>query len=618
MILVVGLFSALPAASASAADPNWDCRSSVLSVGVLPDSGPIPLIEPLVGNKNKTPCADTAQSIPNITIPPAPADAVISADAAFAQTDVLCADDDPNPVVDPEDNDECDAGRESYEQQVVSRAGIADVTVTLGPLVINLDAVDTRTRAYCDDDNRPAFEATTTVAKITINGEVIELPPDGEEIIIDGDPVIHLGFNENEGDAPGQQPDNDPAGEILRRALHLIVGPADNKILEIGAGESLVGYAGDVCPEGTIEVKQETAPEENPNTTNFSFTTSAFLTPSPFTLQDDGTQTFTEVPAGSHTVTQDAPAAPYTLDAVGCSENKAADTSFNTAQRRATIELQPGETVTCTFFDTKERVLPPPPGVCPPGSSPNTAGECIIDTQSCPPGSAQDPITKQCVTTCPAGSVKNANGQCVITNVTCPAGTAFNPGTGSCLDLPRGGRLVPIGQVGGYQTSPCRGSGGKYGLGLGVVGTNGPDRITGTNRSDRIFTYAGKDRVSGGRGNDCIEAGSGNDFIDGSNGNDRLRGGSGKDRLQGGYGNDILEGGSGDDGIHTGNGKDRVYGGSGNDTINAATVAPPAFVDCGSGRRDRVRINTNELRRTRNCEFVYILRRTGRGGRDRR
>jgi hypothetical protein len=610
-VVVVGLFAAIPA-SANAADPNWDCRSSVLRVSLLPDVLPIPAIEPLVGNSNERPCADADQAVPNITLPPEPADPAVSVDAAFAKTDVLCADDDPDPLVTPENNDECDAGRPSYDQQVVSRAGVADLKVTLPGLpLIAVDGVDSSARAFCDEDNQPSFTTTSTVAKITIGDQVIEIPPNGDEIIVPGQPLIRIALNEKIAGPEGQQPDDSVEGSIMRAALHITVGPNDAIIADVAVGEAKVGYLGDVCPEGTVVVNEETIPIENPATTVFSFEGSAGLVPSPFSLKHGETQTFTDVFAGSHTVTQAAPAAPYSLQNLGCSENKTQDTSFALADRRASIELQPGETVTCTFFDSKEIQLPPPPGVCPPGSSPNTNGECIIDTQSCPAGSAEDPVTHQCVTTCPPGSVKNAAGQCVITNVTCPEGTVFNPGSGSCLDLPTGGRLVPLGQVGGFQTSPCRSGGGKFGLAIAVVGTNGPDRITGTNRSDRMFGYGGSDRISGGRGNDCVEGGTGRDIIDGSNGDDRLRGGSGRDRLQGGFGTDRLEGGSGNDGIHTGNGRgDRAYGGSGNDIINAATVGPPAFVDCGSGKKDRVRVNTNELRRTRNCEFRYILRRT--------
>ena len=615
-VLIVAIVASIVVPTAAQAadgppDPFWTCRSSVLRASVLPGVLPIPDIEPFVANDNNAPCADGDQAVPEIAIPPAPSPAVITANAIFARTDVLCADDSSNPADTPDSNDECDAGRPSYDQQVVSRAGAADVRIALGDLVITADAIDATATASCDEDNQPNFQADTTFVNLTIAGQSIELPPNGAEQILELPGLIRIAINERAGDPDGQQGDSDTEGSITRRALHVTVGPADAVVADVVLGEATAGFSGDVCPEGNVVVKQVTAPKEDPNTTNFDFEASAGLVPGAFTLQDDGEQTYADVAAGSHSVTQLPPPADFQLDVIQCAETKLQDTTTNVATRKANIEVQPGETVTCTFVDTKERVLPPEPGTCPPGSTLDANGTCIVDTTSCPAGSVKDPTSGQCVVNCPAGSVKSPTGQCVITNVVCPDGTVFDKQSASCLDLPTGGRLVPLGDVAGFQTSPCRGA--RFGLGIAVVGTNGSDRITGTNRSDRIFAYGGNDRISGGRGNDCVEGGTGRDILDGSNGNDRLRGGSGNDRIQGGFGSDYLEGGTGNDGIHTGNGTvDRAYGGPGNDIINAATVDRPAFVDCGSGRKDRVRINTNELRRTRNCEYRYILRRTNR------
>jgi hypothetical protein len=304
------------------------------------------------------------------------------------------------------------------------------------------------------------------------------------------------------------------------------------------------------------------------------------------------------------------------------------NTTTSVPTRTAAVNVGPGETVSCTF--TNVRPGPPPPGevTCPTGTVPNDQGQCIINRTDCPPGTGRNP-----------------QGQCVITNVRCPDGTIFDPRTFACIERPQGGTLVPITQPirDLFRGSPCIGPG--FGPLFAVIGTNGPDRITGTNRSDRIFSLAGDDRVSGGRGDDCVEGGAGSDVLDGSNGNDFLlggsgnnqinggpgtdrltggsgrdvlsggtsadvmRGGGGRDRLNGGFGNDRLFGGSGNDGIHTANGRDRVSGGPGNDVINAATRGPAARVDCGPGRRDRVRINRNEIRRIKNCEFVDIFRR---------
>jgi Ca2+-binding RTX toxin-like protein len=168
------------------------------------------------------------------------------------------------------------------------------------------------------------------------------------------------------------------------------------------------------------------------------------------------------------------------------------------------------------------------------------------------------------------------------------------------------GTILSESQVAGaIAASPCRDS--RFGRAAAIVGTNAIDRITGTNGSDRIFTFGGDDRVSGGRGNDCLDGGTGGDRLDGGIGNDLLIGGSGRDLLFGGPGRDRLRGGGGRDFINTGNGSDIVVAGTGNDVINAATAGRPALVDCGPGR-DTVRINGNEIGRTRRCERVIVAR----------
>jgi hypothetical protein len=246
-------------------------------------------------------------------------------------------------------------------------------------------------------------------------------------------------------------------------------------------------------------------------------------------------------------------------------------------------------------------------------SSAGTDGD-VCTTPTTPPSPTPPPAS------CPPGTVEIPGPACIITNVICPDGTVFDPRTLVCVVT--GGDIVPIDQVAGHRNSPCRAA--RFGRGFAIIGNNRPNRITGTNGPDAIFTFGGNDRVSGGRGNDCVEGGSGNDVVDGSNGNDLLRGGTGadqtnggpgKDRLEGGrgrdkvvggHGNDLLRGGPGPDGIHTGNGRDRVIAGPGNDIINAATRGPAARVNCGPGV-DRVRINNNEVRRVRNCEFINVL-----------
>jgi Ca2+-binding RTX toxin-like protein len=83
----------------------------------------------------------------------------------------------------------------------------------------------------------------------------------------------------------------------------------------------------------------------------------------------------------------------------------------------------------------------------------------------------------------------------------------------------------------------------------------------------------------------------------GEKGNDKLVGASGNDRLVAGPGRDYID---------TGGGRDRVYGGAGNDSINASVAGAPArLIDCGAGV-DTVRINSDERKRLRHCEHVFV------------
>lgn len=250
---------------------------------------------------------------------------------------------------------------------------------------------------------------------------------------------------------------------------------------------------------------------------------------------------------------------------------------------------------------------------------------------------------------CPAGSTL-AGGVCVI-EVPVPGGGG---GNGNNPNQTVRVTILGANPGGGFITSPSllpsqlanRGPCSKKSLKIAdvIIGTKHGDHITGTNARDRIMSLAGRDRVSGGRGNDCIEAGSGNDQIDGSSdndreygqtgkdiisgagGRDRLYGGKGSDKLSGGSGNDYLSGGvgrdklsgdlggdalvggAGNDYINTDNGRDRVSAGAGNDAVNSSTAGPPSRINCGKGR-DTVRLNHNEMKRTKGCERRLVTHR---------
>ena len=257
--------------------------------------------------------------------------------------------------------------------------------------------------------------------------------------------------------------------------------------------------------------------------------------------------------------------------------------------------------------------------------------------RECPAGSEFDRLSGYCLKTvripgsngkCPLGATKLDDGGCAY---------IFAVGPGD----PTGGTIVPIDQVPGGRTSPCRNK--KFGRSkLAVVGTNKRDKINGSTGRDRIFSFGGKDSVGAGRGDDCVDAGTasdvvdgdtgadlllgkssrdilnggggkdkvegsgGHDSINGGSGRDHLKGGSGRDKIVGGSGNDLIRGGPERDYLDDGQGRDRVYGDSGGDFINVGIASKPSRINCGSGS-DRARVNTNERFRAKRCEVLKVL-----------
>ena len=94
---------------------------------------------------------------------------------------------------------------------------------------------------------------------------------------------------------------------------------------------------------GTIRVEKRTFPGGG---TGFGFTDDVPGSAGSFTLDDGETQTFLAVPAGTYTVTEDDPAPGFTLADVACSDG---DSVGNRFARTATVALDAGETVICTF-----------------------------------------------------------------------------------------------------------------------------------------------------------------------------------------------------------------------------------------------------------------------------
>ncbi|HEX8052690.1 MAG TPA: Calx-beta domain-containing protein [Thermoleophilaceae bacterium] len=177
------------------------------------------------------------------------------------------------------------------------------------------------------------------------------------------------------------------------------------------------------------------------------------------------------------------------------------------------------------------------------------------------------------------------------------------------------GRGTALGTIGDDDPSPGRCANRQNANDTG-------DKLTGTAFGDLLVGGAGKDILSGGGGDDCLRGraagdrlsgGDGNDSLSGEAGSDSLSGGEGKDSLSGGDGNDVLSGGNGNDRLGGGAGNDKINGGqglntfsggAGNDNIVAANGRRES-IDCGSGKRDKVRADRTD--NVRNCETVQRL-----------
>lgn len=109
---------------------------------------------------------------------------------------------------------------------------------------------------------------------------------------------------------------------------------------------------------GSITIAKAATPKD---VQNFAFTaTGGNGVPANFTLRDDATVTppntltFAALPNGAYTFTEQ-PVAGWKLTAIDCNGGSAVTT--DTATGLATIDLQPGENVTCTYANSKDATI---------------------------------------------------------------------------------------------------------------------------------------------------------------------------------------------------------------------------------------------------------------------
>ena len=140
------------------------------------------------------------------------------------------------------------------------------------------------------------------------------------------------------------------AGSSCLLAGAPIGGEASNpRIIDIGAGQTWTCTFTNEAPR-TIVIVQDTQPDDGQD---FAFTSAL----GNFSLDDDAdgmlpnTFTFNDVPVGRHDIVQANPGA-YRFVRITCLDGDPSGTlSTGNTSRKAKIEVDPGETVTCTYLN---------------------------------------------------------------------------------------------------------------------------------------------------------------------------------------------------------------------------------------------------------------------------
>lgn len=285
------------------------------------------------------------------------------------------------------------------------------------------------------------------------------------------------------------------------------------------------------CP-GTLVVKKVLINNNSgvAATTTFSFQVNAG---GPTFFEADGENDLS-VSAGTFSVVEDA-AVGYTTT-YSNNQNANADCT--------SLDVEPGQTVTCTI--TNDDVAPPLP---PP-----------------PPADACDTPT-----VAPAGYTL-VNGTTANNSVTIVPFTMFvGKGGNDTVNGPAAGNYIV-----------CMGTGndiitlgnGNFTIDVGtgknsVTTGNGDGYIVASTGSDKITTGDGVQTIDADGGNNIILTGNGDKTITTSTGNDNITTGSGADVINAGGGTNTVNAGAGDDSVSSGTGNDTINGGADLDTCNA-------------------------------------------------
>jgi len=131
--------------------------------------------------------------------------------------------------------------------------------------------------------------------------------------------------------------ENTPAGWDLTSSTCDDGSPASN--IDLSPGETVTCTFTNTLKRGTIIVKKVTNPNPDPTSTSFSFTAGGGLSPTSFSLANQGQKTYSNLlPGNAYNVAETVPAG-WDLTSATCDDGSQA----------SAIDVSAGETVTCTF-----------------------------------------------------------------------------------------------------------------------------------------------------------------------------------------------------------------------------------------------------------------------------
>ncbi|GGO80122.1 hypothetical protein GCM10011348_16120 [Marinobacterium nitratireducens] len=111
---------------------------------------------------------------------------------------------------------------------------------------------------------------------------------------------------------------------------------------------------------GTVIVRKQTVPDEDPNSTDFTFSTSVMTNSGAvpnFTLKDDGVKTIFDVLPDSGLTVTETPSAGYDLTGIDCTAGNVVPTAASLATGTVTFDIGSSDILDCTYTNTARSAI---------------------------------------------------------------------------------------------------------------------------------------------------------------------------------------------------------------------------------------------------------------------